>query len=88
VSRALLHRLLALLLVLLAASPFTAPFAMHYICDVQYKDASSSDRIATDVAVTPILPGLLACEAAWAAAIAPPARRVERHRATPTVLRL
>lgn len=85
--RPLLVRVLAVALIVLAASPFTAPFAAHNACEPQHKDAWSdkvADGPALAVAPAAATPdgahGLRRIEAAL--------QRVGWHQPAPTVLRI
>jgi hypothetical protein len=86
--RAVAFRLIALVLVLLAASPFTAPFSAHNQCEAQYKDAASADKVVSDVALTPVPLLAIRVETEWRRAVECPAGRLERHEMASTVLRL
>jgi hypothetical protein len=82
-------RPLALVLVLLAASPFTAPFSAHNTaCELQGKDGSSAVKAVGDVALAPVPFAAVHAETAWRVEAHLATSRVERHQAASTVLRL
>ncbi len=81
-------RLIALVLVLLAASPFTAPFSAHNACDAQYKDASSADKAVSDVALAPWPVTAVPFEMAWRLGADRPVRGAGRRQVVSTVLRV
>jgi hypothetical protein len=81
-------RLIALVLILLAASPVTAPFSAYSACDAQYKDDSAASKTVSDAALAPAALPALHVEFAGRVAAERVAGRVERHDAAPLVLRL